>query len=348
MFEAQTYEALMERMLGRIPATLDKREGSIIYDALAPAAAEMAQFYGELDRVLRLGFGQTSSGVYLELRSADRGLQRKPAAAAVWRGAFWQEAGGGEQPLDVPLGSRFSAGQVNFSVRAQLAPGQFELVSEQAGELGNNVTGALLPLDYIPGLARAELAELLLAGFEAESDEALRARYLQAVQEPGTSGNAADYRRWAAEVDGVGAVKIAPLWAGPGTVKVVITDADFQPATLALIERVDQHIAALRPIGAAITVASAAGLAIDVSASVVLAAGYSLQPVKLELERRLAVFLQEIAFQLPYVSYARIGTLLLGIPGVIDYTDLFVNGGQVNIALQEDEVPVPGTVSLGV
>ncbi|UTW69876.1 hypothetical protein KHA80_02945 [Anaerobacillus sp. HL2] len=33
MYEHQTYEAILARMLDKIPDDIDKREGSIIYDA---------------------------------------------------------------------------------------------------------------------------------------------------------------------------------------------------------------------------------------------------------------------------------------------------------------------------
>ena len=33
MYENQTYEAILRRMLERVPEQIDKREGSIIYDA---------------------------------------------------------------------------------------------------------------------------------------------------------------------------------------------------------------------------------------------------------------------------------------------------------------------------
>ena len=42
MYEEMTFEAILERMLNRIPDSLDKREGSVIYDAIAPAALEIA------------------------------------------------------------------------------------------------------------------------------------------------------------------------------------------------------------------------------------------------------------------------------------------------------------------
>ena len=37
MFEVMTYEKIMERMLARVTNSLDKREGSVMWDALAPA-----------------------------------------------------------------------------------------------------------------------------------------------------------------------------------------------------------------------------------------------------------------------------------------------------------------------
>ena len=44
MYEHITYEGIMSRILARVPDTLDKREGSIIYDAVAPIAVEIQNF----------------------------------------------------------------------------------------------------------------------------------------------------------------------------------------------------------------------------------------------------------------------------------------------------------------
>jgi uncharacterized phage protein gp47/JayE len=345
LYEGQTFEAILQRMLDRVPADIDKRPGSVIYDALAPAAAELAQMYIELDVALRLGFGETSSGEYLDRRASDFGIERKPATKAIRKGLFWDA---NNQPFDVPVGSRYSCEQVNFVVRSRLAAGEFELECETPGEIGNTVFGSLLPIDYVVGLARAELADVLVPGEDEENDGALRSRYLQKVREPGTSGNAADYKRWALEVPGVGTAKVVPLWGGPGTVKVIITDSDRRPASPSLVDAVAAHIEEVRPIGSAVTVVSATGKPIDVTATVTLATGYTLQQVQDAFVQQLEVYLRETAFELTYVSYARIGTLLLGTPGVVDYVNLAVNGGTSNVALQDEEVPVLGTVSLGV
>ncbi|RAV19721.1 baseplate J/gp47 family protein [Paenibacillus contaminans] len=345
MYESQSYDVILKRMLDRVPITLDKREGSVVYDALAPAAAELAQMYIELDGTLRLGFGETTSGVYLDRRTSDRGVTRKPASPALRKGMFWN---GGNQPFDVPIGSRYSCEQLNFVVKARLTAGQYELECEAVGESGNSVFGVLLPIDYVAGLACAELTDVLLPGEDTESDDQLRIRFLQKVREPGTSGNVADYRRWATEAVGVGAAKVVPLWDGPGTVKVVIVDTERQPATPSLVSDVAAHIEEVRPIGAAVTVVSAIGLAVEVAATVTLASGYSLQMVQDSFIQLLEAYLRETAFELTYVSYARIGTLLIGTSGVLDYTGLTVNGSTGNVALQSEEVPVVGAVNLGV
>ena len=48
MYENMTFENIMDRCLSRVSASVDKREGSIVYDAIAPAAAELAIMYIEL------------------------------------------------------------------------------------------------------------------------------------------------------------------------------------------------------------------------------------------------------------------------------------------------------------
>lgn len=43
MYEEQTFEAIIKRMLDRVSGDVDKREGSVIYDALAPIAFSLAE-----------------------------------------------------------------------------------------------------------------------------------------------------------------------------------------------------------------------------------------------------------------------------------------------------------------
>ena len=345
LFENQTFETILGRMLDRIPDDMDKREGSIIYDALAPAAMELAQMYAELDIVLRLAFGETTTGEYLDKRAADFGVYRKKATPAVRKGIFTD---GNNVPFNIPIGSRFRLNDTVYVTTEKITDGQFRMRAETLGSVGNKEFGNLLPIEPIEGLGTATLADVLIPGEDEESDESLRKRFLQKAREPGTSGNAADYKRWATEVAGVGAAKVTPLWNGSGTVKVTIVNTDMQPATNELVAQVEEYIEQVRPIGSSVTVASATGKPINVSANVVLASGYTLQNVQDAFAASLDEYFKEIAFSLTYVSYAKIGTLLLNTPGVIDYNGLTVNGGMANVALQDEEVPICGEVSISV
>ena len=84
MYEAITYEDILQRMLDRVPNTMDKREGSIIYDALAPAAAELQLMYIELDVILTETFADSASREYLILRSAERGIHPNDTGNPNW------------------------------------------------------------------------------------------------------------------------------------------------------------------------------------------------------------------------------------------------------------------------
>ncbi|MNC13130.1 Baseplate J-like protein [compost metagenome] len=352
MYEDQTFEALLERMLDRVPSGLDKREGSIIYDALAPAAAEMAQMYIELDVNNNLYFADTATGEYLERSIAWSGMVRRTASKAELKGRFYNSS---DELLDIPLGSRFSLDLLHYKAVEKLAPGTYRIESETAGEEGNRYFGTLLPIDYIPELARGEIADLLIPGENAEDDEALRQRYFDSARRPSTSGNKYHYMEWALQIDGVGGARVFPLWDGPKTVKVVIVDAAKRPASELLVSQVQQYIDPVAgqgegqaPVGAVVTVAAAAGKSISVSAKVTLAAGYTLQSVIDAFQVILEKYRKEKAFTASYISQSVIGSLLLDTEGVVDYSGLKLNGGTGNVTLSETEVPLFSNVVLEV
>ena len=343
MYTDMTYEKIIRRMLDAIPNTIDKRQGSVIYDAVAPAAAELTQMYIELDRILILAFASTSKGEYLERRASELGIDRKLATKAKRLGLFFDQA---NTPFDVPLGSRFSVDDVYYAVVERLNLGRYLLACDTAGEAGNIPEGRMIAVDYVPGLAIAELTEIIEPGTDTETDASLYNRYRIRARLPATSGNSYHYRQWALEVPGVGAAKVFPLWQGPGTVKVIVINQERTPAEPELVNAVYNHLETVRPIGAEVTVQSATAKSIDVAATVVLAPGYTIQGISSEFERQLEDYFTVIAFEETYISYAKLGSILLGVPGVIDHHDLLVNGGVSNVVLGDEDVPIVGTVEL--
>ena len=112
-----------------------------------------------------------------------------------------------------------------------------------------------------------------------------------------------------------------------------------------LIENVKANIEEKRPIGASVTVVSATEKAINVSATVRLARGYSQSEVEALFKEKLTQYLKEIAFKDTYVSTARLGNLLLDTTGVFDYADFRVNGAMNNVELLDTDVPKVGEIS---
>jgi uncharacterized phage protein gp47/JayE len=351
MYEHETFEAILNRMLAAVPSDVDKREGSIIYDALAPAAVELAQMYMELDVNVNLYFIDTATGEFLDRRAEAFNINRIPAIKSQRKGLFYDSL---NALFDIPIGSRFSIEGLNYKAINKIATGEFTMECETVGVVGNQPFGTLVSIEYIAGLAKAELSDVLIPGADEESDDTFRSRFLNEVQKPGTSGNKADYQKWALEVSGVGGVQVIPLWNGGGSVKVIIIDSEKVPASIQLISDTQTYIdpdpgmgEGKAPISAAVTVEAAVGVNIDVTATMVLDGTKTLADVQAAFEASLVDHLKRLAFSAdPSVKYVRIGSLLLDTDGVQDYSNLLVNGGTANIVINTGQVAVKGAVTL--
>lgn len=211
MYEDITYEGLLASMLTAALADqpgLDAREGSVLWYGQAPAAVEAQNLYIQLDTVLNETFADTASRPYLIRRAAERGLTPKPASCALIRGEFLPET------LEIPLGTRFNLGEVNYAVEEKLEPGSYSLRCETAGTVGNDVPGDLIPVEYVSGLQSAAAQELLIPGTDEEETEAFRSRYLASFVSQAFGGNEADYREKVGAIAGVGGVKVYRAWNG--------------------------------------------------------------------------------------------------------------------------------------
>lgn len=206
MFEIQTYETILKRALARVPNDVDKRQGSIIWDALAPACVELTQMYIELDNLLQLTFAETSYGQWLEKRTSEMGIHRESATKAIRLGLFYD---GNKNLMNIPLESRFNIEDLNYIAVKKISTGQYEMECEEVGIYGNQLYGSMIPIDNINKLGRAELADVLVPGEDEEQDATLYARYEEAVNTTPYGGNIADYKRKVKAMEGVGDCKVS-------------------------------------------------------------------------------------------------------------------------------------------
>ncbi|MCH5186840.1 MAG: baseplate J/gp47 family protein [Oscillospiraceae bacterium] len=347
MFEDQTFKNIMERMLEGVPGDVDKREGSIIYDALAPAAAELRTVYLALDEILSEFFIGSASMGYLRLHGENFGLEPKEATAAVIIGEFSPET------IDVG-GQFFSVERVNYTATERLedAPegkSRWLLTCHTTGESGNIASGKLLPITEIPGLATAEIVGIAVPGDEAEGSESFRQRLLDYIQNPAYGGNVADYLNTVGEMDGVGLVRVSPctddkyIEAG-GHVLIEILDADYAPASPELCARIETELTGggesgmgygLAPIGHKVHVKPPMTASIDIEAEVKALdtitnfeepLQMALSPYFEELRERWSVNLHREEMS---VSVVKILYEILDLDGVEAVTSLKINGEYV-------------------
>ena len=200
-----TYEAILERMLGRVPDKFDKREGSVIFDTHSPTAIELQILYLELDGILQEAYGDTASREFLIRRCKERGIAPYQATCAVLKGEF--------TPAGVDVsGRRFNIGEINFTVLGEISAGEYQVRCESPGVVGNQHLGVMLPIDYIEGLETAELTEVLIPGEDEEGTEDLRTRYFDSFNEMAFGGNVRDYLEKTNAIPGVGSTKVTRVW----------------------------------------------------------------------------------------------------------------------------------------
>lgn len=331
-----TYEELLQAMLDKVPDNVDKREGSVIYDAIAPCAFFLAQQNFQLDNFVDLVFPDTAVGEYLDRVVASYGVTRKAATQAVRKVTT---------TAPVELKTRWGIQNLVYTVMEQLEENTYKAICETPGSIGNQYFGVMQPVSNGITAITATLSDVLVPGADEETDEALREKFYTKVRLPATSGNAYHYQLWALEVPGTGAAKVFPLADGPGTVTVLMVDSDkgiseSLPATVAA------YIETVRPIGATVTVKSPDALTVNVTANVLLDKSRSLSEVQKDFETAVASFLKDTVFTTYRVSYAKLGSLLLDIQGVEDFETLLLNGAAGNITVGERQVPIKGSVRL--
>ncbi len=345
MNEIPTYEEILQRCLDRIPNTIDKRQGSIIYDALAPCCVELAQMYIELSGIYDQVFIDTAVGEALDKLVEQNGVKRKDATYALRKGEF---------NMVVPVDNRFSDGENTYIVIENIVGTNNSILRcEQAGVVGNSYYGSLTPITYLQGLTRAELTDIIDMGDDIESDEDLRERYMESVTAPQFGGNVSDYQNKVKSLTGVGGCKVVPIWNGGGTVKLIITNSQGGVPTSSLVDDVqeavdpnqDQQGLGIAPIGHIVTVEGAVARNITVSATFTLESGVDPTDIQDSVNNIVDNYFKSLSTNWDkednlIARISQLETRLLGVAGVLDITNTKMNNSSSNLSLESNEIPV--------
>ena len=377
--DEQDYEYILASYLGNVRDDVDKREGSIIWDAGAPCCIEIAKAYLYLQAMILNAFAATAQSPFLEYRCAEQGIEREPATYAKRLGTFTDGAG---QPYPITIGTEFSTvsetNLVNFKVLSvytkndETVPGSYILECTEAGTVGNEYFGEIVPVLNLSGLATATLTDILVPGENEQDIEDLRNKYFEVVNEKPFGGNITDYRQYVESLEGVGICQIYPAWNGGGTVKISFIDSSFNIPSSTLIanvqKAVDPHYndeyagkgLGKAPIGHVVTVVGGTALKVNIEATVEYKKSYSSQAVNPNIKTNIENYFLSLRKEWDQaddlnnyslkVIIARVRSAILNTTGVENITSCKLNGALDDITLTEDktlqQVPVVGEITI--
>lgn len=373
-----TREAIQKAMLDRVPRTLDTREGSVIQTALGPAAWYLEGLYMLLGQVQQNAYANTAAGQSLDYICAERGIRRKEAVAArrkgtfnvqIREGALFKTINGADSVLFMCTGKLLEKTDGSYT---------YEMVCQTAGLAGNSYSGSILPVSAISGLTSAVIGETILSGSDEEDDGSLRARYFETFDVQAFGGNIISYRTAILAVSGVGAVQVYPAWKGGGTVLCSILNSQMKPADSGLLKKVQELICpaeegeelpssngyGMAPIGASVTITTANTLVLNISCSIQFVEGVATgaEIYRERVREKIQDYLDSVCAtwgnhikgqKIEYivsVYVSRIAVAVLGIPEIVNVTDILINGSGKDLVLTEtadlQQIPELGTVMI--
>lgn len=346
---------IFQDMKNILPADIDLSEGGHAWNMTRPTALVTSKIYEfVLPEVIKLIFPEHSYGEFLDGHAKIRGLTRREATPASGVLHITGEAG-----TIIQAGNLFSTAAVNDEPSVDFraltsaritSSGEISLRVQctQAGTVGNAPAHTVvLVSSKITGIKSVTNPNPMSGGTEEESDEMLIERITVYDQSQGNSfvGSAADYKRWAMEVDGVGEAKVISATDTSGMIRIIITDGNGAPATVQLCTDVYNHIMRpdnpderLAPPNANLTVQPPATMEIAVRATVELSEGATIESVKEAYRARLAAYLP-LALEDGEIKYSRIAAALAATDGANDYSGL-------EFGVKKDDPAASGTGSI--
>lgn len=292
-------------------------------------------------RVQQDMFLVTATPPKLPDHGVQHGVERLPATPAVQPLALVGDPG-----ETINAGTRFitaatrTAASVAFDLDAAVlldgaGAGVGTATAVAAGAAGNvpantiRFTAAAVP--HLSGVTNPSGASI--PGTDDEAWEAFRIRIeLAAAADPGMA-NVDAYAAFVRAIGGVGWVNVEPLWAGEGTVRVIILDALRQPASSDLIDLVQTVLDptedglgyGLGDIAHAVTVATASTVALALRIPGLVAESNT--TVGAARENALAAALDYVATLDPGATFVirDAEAVIIRAPGVADIGDIQVS-----------------------
>lgn len=366
--DENSFEQILDRTLSNeLLSDVDKREGSIVYDTLAPVCMELADAYAKMDILESQLSLLTATGTNLDNRAYEQGMAREQATQAERIGTFKKyqvDEQTGEYvkdendnkiliDMDIPEGSRFVSPE-NDSIIYEFIGKDDEdkniLRCETYGTVGNEYMGTILPLTAIPDLVEAKITGTHIPAQDTESDDELRTRVINKLNSLSFGGNIDSYIEKVSSIDGVGTCKVFPAWQYNGSVLLSVVDSNYEPITQSFADRIKEEIdpeessgqgVGFAPIGHYVTITTPIKSNVKVQFHLDLEADVTIGNVQEECEQKIEEYFNSVRHEFYQdktlgIYRARIIDKILEIPEVLNVTDVLLNDVDADITYTDE------------
>ncbi|AZV57916.1 baseplate J/gp47 family protein [Clostridium sp. AWRP] len=351
--EENSQQIILDRLLNNTPSDVDKSEGSFIYDAASPVSNEIAQAYINMDVILDKAFAKTSYGKWLDMISESHGVPRIIGNKSTGQVTFTGKDNTSiykNTVVQTKAGLRFITDK---DVVITNGSASVTITAEDIGSKYNVPASSIDHLTFnINGITSINNDDEVKGGTDTETDDYLRSRLLEKVQNPPSSGNMQDYKRWAKEVSGVKYVKVVPLWNGNGTVKLIVSGENGAPLDETVLQNVKDYIdphngtgEGKAPMGANVTIVTSTQMKIDVNIlGLSIKDGYELSTVKSNIQAVVNKYLNGLNPG-SVINYNSIRASVTFAEGVSDFINVTVNSETANINTSDEQKSVLNTIT---
>ena len=243
------FTSLVNATLARQDDTLDKRDGSVLYDFAALTDYEITQFAVKVRELFNQMFLETSTDEYLESHAARRGITRYEATACSRKGNFYALNGQVSYPT-IPFGTVWQGklsdgGSATWTYVERIDDvDDYEVFTcNTLGTIGNSGTIQLTNSSYSDYIVTLVLPPLSY-GENQETDSALLKRVQTVEKTPPFGGNISQYKEAIENLDGVGYCQVYPAYRGGGTVLLSVSSPSETDPTIPswLVTQIKEYI----------------------------------------------------------------------------------------------------------
>ena len=312
---------------------------SVLARVFGGASFELYQY---LDVLAEQGMVDTATGEYLTRWASIWGIYRKEAQFATGSVLFQSEGSGliakGTQ-LKRDDGTLFKVTEGTDIAVSKMVP----VKAIDHGSVANTAADVNLQLiSPILGVVNQVMvvSPSIMGGQETETDDGLRARLLDRIQNPILGGRLQDYIQWAKEVNGVANAWVSACHFGVGTVAVTYLcddEASLIPDESHL-QLVQSHLESRRPLSAEVFVLAPQAVPINLNVKI--------EPNETDIQQsiisHLTIALQQQTHPGMTIHLSFYHKILSNLPELIDYELVLPGHAQI---FQFHQLPALGEIT---